>query len=228
MHVFIVGGTGATGRLIIADALSQGHSVTALVRNTAAVVAQPNLTVVEGTPLEPKDVARGLRAGPRAPDAVVVSLRLATTSSSPLAPLAPGASPHLIADSVANLMAGMKEMGGVRKLVVLSAQGTGSSFSGVSHLHKALFRWSNMKLQYADHDAADAAVRAAAARGDVDFVLVRPVMMADGDAAAVHDHGDAGKGAGFMPKITRASVARFMVTACETDQYDGRSPVISN
>ena len=60
-----------------------------------------------------------------------------------------------------------------------------------------------MRHQFADHDAVDKMVREAAAEtagSAVDFVMVRPVMMVDGDAAEVKDHGDDGKHAGeFSP-----------------------------
>ena len=74
----------------------------------------------------------------------------------------------------------------------------------------------------------DTIVRAAAQNGAIDFVMLRPVMMADGEAEEVKDWGDDGKGAGFIPKITKKTVAKFMVEACEGSAFNGRSPVISN
>ncbi len=227
MHFLIVGGSGQTGKLVIALALRHGHAVTALVRTPSSLAAQPGLTIVAGSPLSPSDIAAAFAATPSPVDAVIVTLRLATTSSSPLAPLVPGSPAHLGADAVRNLLEAMARLG-VGKIVLLSAQGTAGSFAALSPLHKALFRWSNMRHQFADHDEVDKIVRAAAAGGSVDFVLVRPVMMVDGEAAEVKDHGDDGKDAGFMPKISRESVAAFIVGASESPDFHGRSPVISN
>jgi hypothetical protein len=81
-----------------------------------------------------------------------------------------------------------------------------------------------MSLGREDHNLVDELTR----KAGVDFVLVRPVMLAEGDAAETQVFPDDGRGAGFMPKITRASVARFMVEALEGNTFDGRSPVITN
>ncbi len=187
-----------------------------------------------GSPLSETDVAAAFAAHARARRRRHRHPAARHTSSSPFAPLVPGSPARLGADSVGILLGAMAARG-VRKIVVLSAQGTADSFAALSPLHKALFRWSPMRHQFADHDEVDKTVRraATAAAGDdgnarVDFVLVRPVMMVDGPAAEVKDHGDDGRCAGLVPKISRASVASFIVEAGETDHFVGRSLVISN
>lgn len=251
MRILIVGGTGRIGRLVIDEALAKGHSLTALVRDSSssALPAREGLTLVTGSPLSAADVARAFAAGATPVDAVLVTLRLATTSDSPMAGLLPDTPPHLGADSVRNLLAAMQSGTGagtgsgsgsssstaaaaaVRKLVVLNAQGTGSSLAGATHLHRAMFHLlGGLRRQLEDHNAVDALVRAAAAErpGELDFVLARPVMVVDGDAAPVRDWGDDGRGSGLLPRITGRSVARFMVEAAEGDEFNGRSPVITN
>ena len=82
-----------------------------------------------------------------------------------------------------------------------------------------------MSVSRKDHDLVDTELRKTK---DIEFVEVRPWMLADGEAAVIKVYGDDGKGAGFMPKITRASVAKFMVEAAVTSEYNGQSPVITN
>ena len=113
----------------------------------------------------------------------------------------------------------------VRKIVAMSSVGTGESFANVNWLMRIMFTHSNMKYSREDHDAVYEELKSA--KG-VEYVSVRPWMLTDGEAAPVKVFPDNGAGAGFMPKISRASVARFMVEAAESDQYDGRSPVITN
>jgi len=72
-------------------------------------------------------------------------------------------------------------------------------------------------------------VRDAAARDSgLEFVMLRPAMLTDGEAKTVRFHGDDGRGVGFLPSITRKSVARAMVDAAESDEWVGESPVITN
>ncbi|MEU8660755.1 NAD(P)H-binding protein, partial [Actinoplanes philippinensis] len=45
INVVVLGATGRTGRLIVTEALRNGHQVTAAVRNPASVPAAPGLRV---------------------------------------------------------------------------------------------------------------------------------------------------------------------------------------
>jgi len=230
MHFLVIGATGQVGRRIVTAALAGSHTVTALVRDAAAATAllpsSPALAVLQGSPRSEADLAAALTPRADAPpvDAVLVALRLATTSASPLAGLVPGAPPRLGAETVRALAPAMRAAG-VRRLVVLSSQGVGASLAGVWAPMRALFRHSNMRLQLADHEEVDGLLRTP---GGPEFVLVRSVMMAEGPARKVVDHGDEGTGAGWMPSITRDSVAEFMVRAASGSEFVGRSPVISN
>ena len=48
MHIALYGATGASGSRILAELLSRGHRVTAIVRNPAKLPAQTGLTVAQG------------------------------------------------------------------------------------------------------------------------------------------------------------------------------------
>jgi putative NADH-flavin reductase len=53
MKLLIIGGTGGTGKQLIKQALEQGHSLTALVRNPEKVkIDHPNLKVIKGNVLD--------------------------------------------------------------------------------------------------------------------------------------------------------------------------------
>jgi nucleoside-diphosphate-sugar epimerase len=223
MHFLIIGGSGRTGEMIIDEALAKGHQATALVRKVSSLAPRDNLTIVEGTPLNAADIGRAFTATASVPSAVVVALNARRAADSPFAAPSPDTPPRMMADSVANAIRSMKQHG-VRKIVIMSSMGTGSSFAGLNFLMRILFTKSNMRLQMEDHNLVDTETRQA----NVDFVLVRPVMLADGPTAATKVFPDCGKGSGFMPKITRSSVAKFMVEALEGDRYIGTAPVISN
>ena len=54
MKILVLGGTGATGRLVVEQALADGHQVRALVRSPEKLTASnPNLEVVVGQGAKP-------------------------------------------------------------------------------------------------------------------------------------------------------------------------------
>jgi hypothetical protein len=126
-------------------------------------------------------------------------------------------------DSVANATSVMKDFG-TKRIVIMSQWGAGNSFDSVNFLFRGMFKHTNMKYGLAAHNALDKETRQAS----VDFVLVRACVLAEGDAAPVKIYPENGEGVGFLPKITRASVAKFMVDACEKNDFVGQSPVIGN
>ncbi|MBK1655139.1 NAD(P)-dependent oxidoreductase [Allochromatium vinosum] len=60
MHIALFGATGGTGRQVLAQALEQGHRITALVRDPSKLTPHPDLTLVTGDVLDPAAVARCL------------------------------------------------------------------------------------------------------------------------------------------------------------------------
>ncbi|KAI1341864.1 NAD(P)-binding protein [Xylariaceae sp. FL0016] len=225
MHFLVLGGSGRSGQLIIHEALSNGHSVTALARSATSfpIKAQENLTIVEGTPLNRQDVTRAFTSS-TLPDAVLSALAARRTSDSPFAPLSPDTPKRLMADSIANVVSEIKDRGAKTRLVIMSSWGCGDSWDSMNFLLKGMFNYTNMKHGLVDHDIVDQETRASS----VNFVLVRPAMLAEGDAQEVKVFPDNGKGIACIPKVTRASVAKFMVEACGKDDFLGKSPVISN
>jgi hypothetical protein len=152
---------------------------------------------------------------------VIVTLNALRKSDSPFA--APIGPPNLMVDSHTALLTVMNERN-VRKIVTMAAFGVGDSFPNLHFLLRLLFSKSNMKFQIEDHGLVDSKVK----KSGMDFVLVRPVMLAEGEAKPIKDHGDLGEGVGMMANITRKSVAGFLVDAAEMGKWDKRTPVLSN
>lgn len=253
MQILLLGATGRTGHPVLLEALARGHHVTALVRDPArapldALVPdeRDRLTLVTGSPLNADDVRRALLlaaadGGRGTADVVVIStLNARRTSDSPFAAPHPTDSPpRMMADSAVNVVAAFRAAalgGGVRgvgKMVVLSALGAGSSAPHASCALRALVRHSGMRAQYEDHAAVEA-VLMAAARGKrgprVEFVLVRPTRLVDGDgddgAARVVDVSGGRAVVPMLATVSRGAVARFLVDAAEGSKWDGRAPII--
>ncbi|KAI1750149.1 NAD-dependent epimerase/dehydratase-like protein [Xylaria castorea] len=223
MQFLILGGSGRTGKLIVEEAISKGHNVVALVRSSSSLTARPGLTVVQGTPMKREDITKAFEILPEPPQAVLVALSLKRVSDSPFAAISPDAPDRIMEDSVANATSVMKDFG-TKRIIILSQWGAGNSLNSMNFLFRAMFRYTNMKYGHAAHNALDEETR----KAGVEFVLARACVLADGEAAPIRLYPDDGKSVGFLPKITRASVARFMVEACEKDDFVGKSPVISN
>ncbi|RDI46852.1 NAD(P)-dependent oxidoreductase [Nocardia mexicana] len=55
--IAVVGATGRTGRLVVAQALARGHRVTAIVRRAGSLTPAPGLTIVAADPTAPGALA---------------------------------------------------------------------------------------------------------------------------------------------------------------------------
>ncbi|RAL62769.1 hypothetical protein DID88_004611 [Monilinia fructigena] len=84
MHFLILGASGRTGSLVLAEALSKNHTVTALARNPSSIPSAPGLTIIKGTPTSAADLTTAFTSGPKV-DAVLVTLSSSRASDSPFA-----------------------------------------------------------------------------------------------------------------------------------------------
>jgi putative NADH-flavin reductase len=222
MHFLILGASGRSGLLTVDEALSRGHTVTALVRKVSSIEARKGLHIIEGTPLNQQDIEKCFATSEPTIDAVIVTLNATRASDSPFAkPTSPA---HLIRDSVRNLTAVM-EKHGVKRLIMMSSFGIGSSWSQLSWLIKPMFSYTNMKYAISDHHDVDADLHA---NDRVDWTLVRPVMLTDADAAEIKEFGEFGKGNAMTSSISRASVAKFLIRVGEEEGWSRKAIVISN
>lgn len=245
MQILLLGATGRTGTQVLKELLARNHKVTALARNPESLESTlpnrpSNLTIIRGSPLNKKDISAALSASPSPVDAVITTLNPRRASDSPFAAVDPTDSPpRMMADSMVGVLAALKEDAEARgvdgnsnkktsaKVVALSALGAGSSAPHAHCLLRLLFRHSNMRFTYEDHDAVEEElVRQQQQQQAVPYVLVRPTRLVeeeDGTAARVFD----GDGTvGMMDTISRGAVARFLVDAAESDEWDGKAPII--
>lgn len=223
MRILLVGANGRTGLLVVNEAISRGHTVTALVRNPSSLESQPGLTIAEGSPLDASSIEAAFKATDDTdqPSVVIVTLNAARASDNPFArSISP---PRLLAESVTNILATMDNYG-VHKFVYTSAFGVGSSAQHLPLLMRLLIRYSNLGLAYKDHEEVDEIVK----KSKSDWTLVRPVVMTEKEKQNVKCLEDDGKGAGMSASISRASVAAFLVDAAEGDKWARTTPVISN
>ncbi|RAO73343.1 uncharacterized protein BHQ10_009355 [Talaromyces amestolkiae] len=230
MHFFIAGGSGQTGSQVIDNILQQdqGHTVTALVRNPSSITSRSGLSLVQGTPSNIEDIRKAL-ATPRAPDAVIITLAHVKG-----AVFDEQGTPFLT-HVARNIAQALKESAVERtKVVYMSAMGVGKSFSNLNFLMRGLVKVTPLAKQFIDHKGAEDTLLALARNGrnngsKIVATIVRPVMLTNTAAEEVEWLGEDGeKAVSFMPKVSRASVARFMVDAAVGTKWDDKVTVIAN
>lgn len=198
MRVTVLGATGGTGRLLVAQALDRGHEVDAVVRDPgrAALPASPRLTVHQGDARDAASVAAAVT-----PASVVLS-GLGIASKKDAGTLTAGARAVVAA--------------GPARVVWLGAVGTGRSARAVGRLTALLLR-AAFGAEYGDKVAADGAVLEAGGT-----VLHSGPLSDKPDDPAVRAVPLAAASRRFFPRGTpRATVARLMLDAAEAADFPG-------
>ena len=205
-RVLIVGATGGTGRQLIAQALERGYAVTALVRNPSRLqVEHPRLQVVRGDVLDFVSVEAAMQDQ----DAVISALghkRFFYPT-------------RILSQGTRNLLAGM-EAHGVRRLVCETSLGIGDS-AGRMGLYYTLFVIPViLHFYFWDKTRQEQLIAAS----NVEWVIVRPGVLTNGDKRSVYRHGrDVGSFIRTV-RISRADVADFMLNQIEGDTYLRMAP----
>ncbi|MFM8410990.1 MAG: NAD(P)-dependent oxidoreductase, partial [Alphaproteobacteria bacterium] len=150
MKLALFGATGLTGGLVLAQALEQGHEVTALVRDPSRVsLRHPRLTVLGGSPTDAIDVERCVRGA----DAVIHCLGIGGKGDGKLT--------TLVSDSVKAVLTAMMKHG-VPRIACMSNGGAGGSGTWFANrIVLPLFvRWLLPIIE--DKDRMEAALRVSA------------------------------------------------------------------
>ncbi|CAD6443515.1 5360825e-7567-4f80-8b47-f45328dfde8c [Sclerotinia trifoliorum] len=221
MHFLLLGASGRTGSLVLAEALSKNHTVTALARNPSSIPATPGLTIVKGTPSSSDDLATAFTSGPKI-DAVLVTLSSSRASDSPFA--ASTSPPNFLQKTISTVTESMLAHG-VRKIIYMSAFGVGSSNGALWFPMRMLINNSTMgKVGFQDHAAAEEVLR----QSGLEYGVVRSAMLKEGGKKKIVEHGADGKGMGHLPGCTRESVAGYMVEMAERKNWENKVVVICN
>lgn len=191
-----------------------GHTITVLVRNPSVIPRKVGLDLVQGTPVNRADIEKSFAR--RLPDAVIVTLTPAKGV------FENGSS--FITHVTRNIVQVMEQFG-TSKIVYLCAFGVGESYANLNFLLKGAVCATPLGKKFADHEETEKVIKKASA---IKSVIVKPAMLKNGESKQVEYLGEAGEKASFMPNITRASVAKFMVAALKTEEWDGKTPVIAN
>jgi putative NADH-flavin reductase len=207
MKLLVLGATGATGRELLVQALRAGHEVTAFVRNPAALdEPESRVRVISGDATSTVDLAAALPGH----DAVLSALGSGNSIRSD------------IASRAATALTEAARQTGVRRLVFLSAFGVGGSLAEGSVVQRMLYG-TVMRSLFADKAVADEVIRAS----PLDWTLVYPVALTHGPATGAYRSADRLPMKG-LPRMSRADVADFMLTAATGTEWIRRTAVLGS
>ena len=203
MRLLVLGATGATGKMVVDQAVDAGHHVRALVRSPAKLTApSPNLEIVTGQVTDLSELTHALRST----DAVIVTLGAAKGT--------------VITDATRALLVGASEHG-VKRVVMLSSFAMlRDQLSVPAKLMTATVMGPMMK----DKSAAEQLLRDSA----LDYTIVYATRLGTGPAAAavrvVSDRAQLTLANG----ISRTDVAAWLLDAAVNGGYSRASVAITS
>ena len=210
MKVLVIGGTGGTGRQIIAQALEKGHEVTALVRNPKKVkMAHPKLRVLRGDVKQTETLVNACRGQ----DAVLSALGhkkfiIPTT---------------ILSRGTRNLIYAMQEKG-VRRLICITALGINDSRFRLGLYYTLFVHPFILFFYFRDKEKQERIIKIT----DLDWTIVRPGQLTNGRRREQYRHGK-GLGSYFLTKmISRADVAHFVLAVLDNNLYVKKVAEITN
>ncbi|MGH7437084.1 MAG: NAD(P)-dependent oxidoreductase [Polyangiaceae bacterium] len=207
MKILVLGASKGTGALATKVALDHGHDVSAFARSPDnLVLSSPRLTRIKGDFHNRASVEAAVKGH----DAVLVT----ASSTGGLAEFK--RNPRYFSKGTELTIDAMKAQG-VRRLVVLSALGTGDSLPLMPFLLRKLMVGWLLRLPYEDHERQEDLVRASG----LDWVIARPSRLTDGPAGSRYVVKPAPE---TVPmSISRADTADFLVNAAEVDTCVGKA-----
>jgi putative NADH-flavin reductase len=195
MKLFVLGATGKTGGVLVAQAVARGHSVTTFGRSPFNGTDKAKVLVLEGNPMSETDLA-GALPGNDGVLSVLGTRGLGATS--------------VLVDSSRATIAAMRRAG-VKRLVILSSALLDSHIGVINRIvSRTILRHFS-----SDQRAMERLVTAC----DLDWTVLRPPRMTDSapDGQSTAMLGDPPDSSGMV--ITREEVARVMLDTAENRRY---------
>jgi putative NADH-flavin reductase len=207
MKLAVFGATGPTGQQLVKQALEQGHSVTALARTPEKLAIQhSSLRIMQGNVLDMAAVEETIAGS----DAVL----------SCLGRRSPFKGKGDVWRGTHNIILAMKKLG-VRRLIVESAYGAGSSRPFASFSMRVV-TGTVLGWAYKEKELLEPEVMASG----LDWVIVRPPALRDGARTGSYRVGENLR-LSVTDWINRADVADFMLKQVASPDWLRKTPTIS-
>jgi putative NADH-flavin reductase len=209
MKLTVFGATGRTGIPLIQQALAEGHSVTAFLRDPAKLPIQhERLTIIQGDVNNPTDVERAVAGA----DAVISTIGPARNSPT-----------DLMTTAARNITSAMQKHG-IKRLIVMTGAGVGAPEDQpkpINHFIKFMLKTLSPGVLKASEEGVTIVQNA-----PLDWTVVRVPMLSDGEHTGKYRVGWVGVNTG--PRIVRADAADFMLKQVQNQQFVRKMPMVSN
>lgn len=209
MKIAVFGATGKTGMQIVEQALAQGHEVKAFVRDPQKMtIRDDKLESVQGDVLEPTSVETAIEGV----DAVLVAL---------------GAKPDtkatMMTEGTKNIVNATKKHK-VKKLIVEGSYPMSGSPESMEFLKGVMSPEQIAQVRPLIDDKAGQ--ERVTKESGLDWVIVRPLMLTDGAKTGNYRIGESLE---VKPgnNISRADVADFMLKQLTSDEWLGKTVIVS-
>jgi putative NADH-flavin reductase len=167
MKILLLGATGRTGKLIIAEAIKRGHKISAIARDPEKL-KDFAIDITKGTPYDYETVENAIIGC----DAVISTLNVSRKTDNPWAKLT---SPKdMISFSASNAIKAM-EKEGIKRFVAIGALGAGRSWKTSPAILKLVISLSNLKFAFRDHGKQEEILENSA----IDYTVCRAPMLSD-------------------------------------------------
>ena len=210
MKILIFGATGGTGRHLVEQALTQGHEVTAFVRNPAKLpLLHQNLKILPGDVLHYPTVEHAVVGQ----QAVLSALGSGTKKDT------------LRSSGTRNIMQAMEKLG-VKRFICQTSLGYGDSrqvLNRTPFYFKYLIVPLLLRHGFADHELQESYIK----QSNLDWIIARPGNLTDDKYTGVYRHGFPSNDKKVTVKISRADVADFMLQQLTCDKYLYQTPGLS-
>ncbi len=212
MKIAILGASGACGQQLVAQAVDQGHTVTAVVRASSKLPETEGVTVCRGSLTDEQFLADAFDGC----DAVLSALGFRIGG---LGPWNKPVDPSFLEDSAKVIVASAKAAG-VGRLMAISSGGVGDSWHIVPGVFRFFVRCT--ALRHVLPRLGD--MEEVYVRSGLDVCMVRPSGLSDAEATgrAVVTNGFSGQA-----QIPRADVAAWMLDALKTSPFAENTPTIT-
>lgn len=208
MKLTVFGSTGSVGRQVVAQAIAEGHHVTAHTRSPEKFESAPvNLRIAEGDVLD----ATSVKSAIQGQDAVICTLGMPLLNTD-----------GLRAKGTNNIIQAMQKTG-VRRFICLSGLGVGDSFDSLPLHYRYLIIPVLLRRVYADHKVQEAHIR----NSKLDWTIARPGNFTKGAHTGIYRHGFTTIDKSLKIKISHQDVADFMLGQLTDKTYLHQAPGLS-
>jgi uncharacterized protein YbjT (DUF2867 family) len=212
LQVTVFGATGKIGRHVVDQLLAAGHTVTAYARNPSKLpTTQPNLTVIQGGLNDPAGIGRAVAGADAVISALGPSLRRGATGTP-------------VSDGTRTIVTAM-QAAGARRFIGLATPSVADPRDRPTLKSKLLPVLARLALPNALTELRG--MTDAVTSSELDWTIARITSPNDQPATGTIRSGFLGRDK-VGSAMTRADIARFLISQLTDTTYHRAAPAISN